>query len=233
MNEDARIAVAELVGTMVLVIGGCGTAVLAADRVGVAGVATAFGLSLLVLAYTIGPISGCHVNPAVTLGMVVAGKLEAAKLPYYWGGQIVGGLAGGALLYAVVKPNDAVAIKGFASNGFGDHSPGGYPLGSVIIVEIVMTALLLFVVLGTTHRKFPAGFGGLAAGAALWLIHLISIPVSNTSVNPARSLGVAPFADGNFALTQVWAFIVFPLIGGVVGAALWKFVAGPDADAAS
>ena len=226
MNDNIRISIAEAVGTMILVIGGCGTAVFAAKSVGVLGVATAFGLSLLILAYAIGSISGCHVNPAVTLGMVVGGKLEAAKLPFYWVGQFVGGLVGGLLLWLVFKASDLPVPTGFASNGFGEGSPSGFKLGSVIIVEVVMTALLIFVVLSTTHRKFPAGFGGLAAGGTLWLIHLISIPISNTSVNPARSLAVAPFAPGSLALKQVWAFLLFPLVGGVLGALTWKAVAG-------
>lgn len=233
MNENSRIAVAELVGTMFLVVGGCGTAVFAADKVGYFGVATAFGLSLLVMAYTIGPVSGCHVNPAVTLGLVIAGKVEAAKLPYYWAGQVVGGLLGGLLLFIVFQPNDSLKRGGFATNGYGAHSPGGFPLISVIVIEVLMTALLLFVVLGTTHAKFPAAAGGLAVGGALWLIHLISIPISNTSVNPARSLGVAPFADGSFAFEQLWAFILFPLVGGAIGAVIWKFVVGADANAES
>lgn len=167
MNENSRIAVAELVGTMFLVIGGCGTAVFAADKVGYFGVATAFGLSLLIMAYAIGPVSGCHVNPAVTLGLVIAGKVEAAKLPYYWAGQVVGGLLGGLLLFIVYQPNDSLTRGRFATNGYGAHSPGGFPLISVIVIEVLMTALLLFVVLGTTHRKFPVSAGGLAVGGVV------------------------------------------------------------------
>ncbi len=236
MNENVRIAAAEAVGTAVLVIGGCGTALYAAHNplttVGFAGVATAFGLSLLIMAYTIGPISGCHINPAVTLGMVVAGKTKPAAAPYYVAGQLVGGLAGGFFLRIVFRLSDAgLSIMGnsFASNGYGAHSPAGYKLPSVIAVEIVLTALLVMVVLGTTHPKFVGGFGGLAVGATLWLIHLISIPVDNTSVNPARSLAVAPFAYDSWPMKQLWVFLLFPLVGGAIGALVWKFISGSDA----
>ena len=213
-------------GTAILVIGGCGTAVFAADVVGVLGVATAFGLSLLVLAYAIGGISGCHVNPAVTLGMWIGGKIESGMLLVYWAAQILGGLVGGLILWATFTLSDKDLPAGFASNGFGDHSPSLFNLGSVALIEIVMTALLIMVVLSTTHSNFPIGFGGIAAGMSLWLIHLISIPISNTSVNPARSMGVALFASEGWPKTQLWAFFVFPLIGGAVGAFLWKAVAG-------
>lgn len=230
-TETGRLFAAEAIGTAVLVLGGCGTAILATGAfgqvtVGVLGVATAFGLSLLILAYAIGGISGCHVNPAVTLGMVLAGRMKIATAGIYWLAQAVGGLIGGLILYATVKASGFTQPPGFASNGFGQHSPGGFKLGSVAIIEIVMTALLVLVVLSTTHPKFPAGFGGLAVGGTLWLIHLISIPVSNTSVNPARSLAVAPFAAETWPLQQLWAFIVFPLAGAVVGAALWMVVGG-------
>ena len=173
MTENTRIGVAEAIGTMILVLGGCGTAVLAGSVVGFAGVATAFGLSLLIMAYTIGPISGCHVNPAVTIGMLLAGKIEASKAPFYVGGQILGGLVGGALLWITLKISDMPA-GAFATNGYGDRSPMGFELGSVAIMEILMTALLLLVVLGTTHSKFPAGFGGIAAGVALLLYYAVA-----------------------------------------------------------
>lgn len=234
-NDDTvRIAMAEAVGTMVLVLGGCGTAILHTGTyggfsVGTLGVATAFGISLVVMAYAIGGISGCHINPAVTLGMVLAKKVDAALLPVYWIAQFVGGLLGGLILWATIKLTDGMPIpKGFATNGFAEGSPGGFSLGSVALVEVVMTAILVLAVLSTTHGKFPAGFGGLAAGFTLWIIHLISIPVSNTSVNPARSLAVAPFADGTLALKQLWAFIVFPLIGAVVGAAMWMLIGSEE-----
>ena len=234
MNENRQIFIAELIGTAILVIGGCGTAVFAgAMNGGTLAVATAFGLSLLVLAYLIGGISGCHVNPAVTLGLWAAGKLDAAKLGWYWFAQLIGGLVGGLILWGTFKISDLALPAGFASNGFGENSPaagsdlfgGGFNLGSVALVEIVMTALLILAVLGTTHNKFPAGFVGVQVGFALFLIHLISIPVSNTSVNPARSLGVALFADESWPKQQVWAFFVFPLIGAAVGAMLWRVLA--------
>lgn len=239
MDQRVKIFVAEVVGTMFLVLGGCGTAVFAAKfgaadhiAVGILGVATAFGMSLLIMAYAIGHVSGCHINPAVTLGMVIGKKLDVALLPVYWIAQLVGGALGGFLLWITFKISDKPVGK-FATNGYGDYSPDKWKLGSVAIVEIVMTALLIFVVLSTTHKRFPAGFGGIAAGFTLFVIHLISIPVSNTSVNPARSFGVALFADSKVAdaLPQLWAFIVFPLIGGVVGAVLWIVVQGSDDEA--
>jgi aquaporin Z len=238
MDERLRIMLAEGAGTAILVMGGCGTAVLAAGAVGdfggvgVFGVATAFGLSLLILAYSIGHISGCHVNPAVTLGLVVSGKLTIKIAPYYWVAQLLGGLGAGGLLRLIFFSSKNVIVPPtFATNGYDQLSPLHFSLTSVAITEVVMTAILIFVVLSTTHPKFPAGFGGLAAGGTLWLIHLISIPVSNTSVNPARSLAVAPFAPSNLGLEQVWAFIVFPLIGGVVGAVIWQAVnAGREGD---
>ena len=226
MENNRRVFVAELVGTAVLVLGGCGTAVFASEDVGVLGVATAFGLTLLILAYAIGGISGCHVNPAVTLGMYLGGKIESGMLLVYWAAQIVGGLIGGLILWATFKLSDFALPAGFASNGFGDHSPDLFELGSVALIEVVLTALLIMVVLSTTHLNFPVGFGGLAAGVTLWVIHLISIPISNTSVNPARSMGVALFASESWPKTQLWAFFVFPLIGGALGALLWKAVAG-------
>jgi aquaporin Z len=228
MVPSSRIFAAESFGTCVLVLGGCGTAVFAADYVNTLGIATAFGLSLLVLVYAIGPISGCHVNPAVTLGLAVAGKLEWSRTVVYWAAQLIGGLVGGLILWATFQLSDFALPEGFASNGFGSHSPGGYKLGSVILVEIVMTALLVFSVLSTGHRRFVPGTAGLSIGVTLWLIHLVSIPVSNTSVNPARSMGVALFASESWPKTQLWAFFVFPLIGGAVGAVAWKMVSGED-----
>jgi aquaporin Z len=238
MNENMKIALAEVIGTAILVIGGCGTAVLAAGAmpgtawtgIGAFGVATAFGISLLVLAYAIGHISGCHVNPAVTFGMFLAGKLPASKLPTYWIAQIIGGLIGGGLLRLIFSASSKVTVPGqFASDGWGKGSPAGFGLGSVAIVEILMTAIFVFAVISTTHPKFPAGFGGLAAGGALWLVHLISIPVSNTSVNPARSLAVAPFAPNSLPIKQVWAFLVFPLVGAALAALAYRFLNSEDA----
>ncbi|MGH9279746.1 MAG: aquaporin Z [Acidimicrobiales bacterium] len=231
MNERTRIIAAEAFGTGFLVLGGCGTAVLAGSKVGFGGVAAAFGLSLLVMAYAIGPISGCHINPAVTIGLAAAKKTRWADTPYYIAGQLVGGAIGALVLFIIANGVDGFSAEatGFASNGYAEHSPGGYNLASVAVTEIVMTAFLLFTVVSTLHRKFSVGFGGLAAGLVLALIHLISIPVDNTSVNPARSLAVAIF-QGDWALTQLWAFIVFPIIGGVVGAILFRVLAGADAD---
>jgi aquaporin Z len=229
VTEQARIALAEALGTGFLVLGGCGTAVLAGEHVGFQGVALAFGLSLLVMAYAIGPISGCHINPAVTVGLVLTGKTKSRDAPYYIVGQIVGGLVGALLLFIIANGVDGFSAKasGFASNGYGSHSPDKYELGAVIVAEIVMTALLVFTVMSTFHRKFPAGFGGLAAGLVLALIHLVSIPVSNTSVNPARSLAVAVFQT-SWAIEQLWVFIIFPTLGGALGALAFQALGGGD-----
>ena len=235
MNPKAKIFIAEVLGTMFLVVGGCGTAVFAAGfgaangvAVGILGVATAFGLSLLVMAYAIGHISGCHINPAVTLGMAISGKIEMALIPIYWVAQFIGGALGGFLLWTIFKVGDRSvrATDGFASNGFGVHSPDLWKLGAAIIIEILLTALLIVVVLSTTTSRFPAGFGGVAAGFTLFLIHLISIPIDNTSVNPARSFGVAIFSGRSWTISQLWVFIVFPLIGGALGAGLHRLVEG-------
>ncbi len=232
----SRIAVAEAIGTFVLVLGGAGTAVLATGgffgegSVGVLGVALAFGLSLLVMAYAIGNISGCHINPAVTVGLVLARKLSPRELPTYLAGQVVGGIAGGLAIWAIAAGAAGGFDPGpanFAVNGWGELSPGGFSLASVAITEILLTALLVFVVLSTTHRRFVPVAGGLAVGLTLTLIHLISIPISNTSVNPVRSLGVAVFAGGD-ALVQLWAFVVFPLVGAALGALAWMFLDEPE-----
>jgi aquaporin Z len=226
MDRRLRLALTELVGTAVLVLGGCGTAVIAGEHVGFLGVAFAFGLSLLIMAYTIGGITGCHINPAVTLGLVLTGRTNKEDLPWYWAGQVVGGLFGALILFIVASGTEGFSAKasGFASNGYGKHSPGGYNLGAVAVSEIVLTALLVLVVVATFQRAYPLGFGGLAVGLTLTAIHLISIPVDNTSVNPARSIGVAVFQHG-WALGQLWAFVVFPLIGGVLGAGIAGLVA--------
>jgi len=233
-RTKGTILFAELIGTFVLVLGGCGTAVIAgsATFVGTLGVAIAFGLTLLCMAYAIGGISGCHINPAVTLGLVIAKKCKTEDAWYYVGGQLIGGILAGAVIFAIAlgqKGADAASVRagGFAANGFGTHSPGGYKLLSAVLVEIVLTGLLIFVVASTFHKNFPAGFGGVAVGLVLTLIHLISIPVDNTSVNPARSIGVAVFTGG-WALTQLWVFIVFPLLGAAVGAMVWRVLNGED-----
>ncbi len=216
MNNKARIFIAEAIGTGVLVLGGCGSAVLAGDKIGLLGISFAFGLSLLVMAYTIGPISGCHINPAVSISLWFAKKLEKNLLPIYIGAQVLGGILGGLILYIIAsgKPGFSAAA-GFASNGYGEHSPGGYSLMAALIAEIALTFFLIFTIMGTTHPRFPAGFGGIPIGLMLVLIHLVGIPVTNTSVNPARSIGVALF-QGSWAIAQLWLFIVAPIVGGIL-----------------
>ncbi len=213
---------AEAIGTFVLVFGGCGSAVLAGDHIGFAGVAAAFGLTLLTMVYTIGPISGCHINPAVTLGLFLSGKFPANRIAGYWVAQIVGGIvaAGVLLVIAHGTGNFDPTVTGFASNGYGDRSPGHYGLGAAFLCEVVLTAFLILTILGATDVKAPVGFAGLAIGLMLTLIHLVSIPVTNTSVNPARSIGPAIFA-GSAALSQLWMFIVAPLIGAALAAGVY------------
>jgi len=213
-------AAAECLGTFVLVFGGLGTAVLAGTHVGNLGIAFAFGLSLLAMAYAIGPISGCHINPAVTLGLAVSGKIDAVEAVRYWAAQIIGAIAAAGLVLAVAsgqKHGYNAGVEGLGANGYGAHSPGGYALGSALVVEVVLTALLVFTVLASTDRIANVAFAGLPIGLVLVLIHLVSIPVTNTSVNPARSIGPAIFVGG-WALSQLWLFIVAPLAGGVLGA---------------
>ena len=183
----------------------------------------AFGLALLCAAYAIGSVSGCHINPAVTLGLWAIKKTDGKDVPYYLGGQVVGGLLGALVIYIIASGVDGFSAKasGFASNGYGAHSPGGFPIGSAILVEIVFTALFIFVIASTSRKSMPAGFTGIAVGLMLTLIHLITIPVDNTSVNPVRSLATAVF-QGGWALRQLWVFIVFPLVGGVLGAVVWR-----------
>jgi aquaporin Z len=233
MNERMRIALVEAFGTGFLVLGGCGTAVLAGGVVGNLGVSLAFGLSLLVMVYTIGPITGCHINPAVTLGLMVVGRTKKEDVPYYIVGQVVGGLIAGLILFAIANGIDGFdATNNFAANGWGEFSPSavppleGYNLAATIITEIVMTAFLLVAIVASFHRKFSVGFAGVSIGLVLTLVHLISIPVDNTSVNPARSIAVAPFA-GSDAWQQLWVFIVFPIAGAIVGAVLYQFLQGP------
>jgi aquaporin Z len=235
MNDNLRIPLAEAIGTAILVIGGPGTAIFATGgfneglNVTIMGVALAFGLSLLTMAYLIGRISGCHINPAVTIGMLLTKKLDTAKAVPYLVAQFVGGIVGAGILALILSGTDGYLSRaqdsGFASNGYGDHSPGGFDLLSVAIIEIVVTCVFVLIVLGTTDENgVPKGFGPIAAGFGLTLVHLISIPVSNTSVNPARSLATAVF-QGDWALGQVWAFIVFPALGAALAAGAW-FVVG-------
>jgi aquaporin Z len=235
MNNSARIALAEGIGTMILIVGGPGTAILATGgffetgSVGVLGVAIAFGLALLCAAYAIGSVSGCHINPAVTLGLWAIKKTDGKDVPYYLGGQIVGGLLGALVIFVIASGVDGFSAEktGFASNGYGAHSPGGFPIGSAILVEIVFTALFIFVIASTSRKSMPGGFTGIAVGLMLTVIHLITIPVDNTSVNPVRSLSTAVF-QGGWALEQLWVFIVFPIVGGVLGAAIWRTLVPAD-----
>ncbi len=230
MDDRVRIGIAEAIGTMILIIGGPGTAVLATGNffskgsVGVLGVALAFGLSLLVAAYAIGSISGCHINPAVTLGLWVIGKTKTRELPFYIVGQVVGGLVGALVIFVIAKSSSiqfSARATGFASNGYGAHSPGGFKLGAVMLAEVVFTAVFVFVIASTSRRSMPVGLTGVTVGLTLTVVHLISIPIDNTSVNPARSLATAVF-QGSWALSQLWVFIVFPVVGGILGAAAWR-----------
>ncbi len=223
-------ALAELIGTFWLVLGGCGAAVLAAGfpgfGIGFAGVALAFGLTVLTMAYAIGHISGAHLNPAVSIGLVVGGRFDARDLPAYIIAQVVGATLAAGVLYLVASGNSDFSLAGgMASNGYGEHSPGGYTLQAGFLLEVVLTAGFLIVILGATDKRAPAGFAPIAIGLALTLIHLISIPVTNTSVNPARSTGPALFV-GDWALSQLWMFWVAPILGGIIGAIVYKAVAG-------
>lgn len=216
---------AEFFGTFWLVFGGCGSAVLAAAfpelGIGFHGVALAFGLTVLTMVYAVGWISGGHFNPAVSLGLAVAGRFPYRDLLPYWIVQVIGGIAAGGVLYLIASGVPGFSAGGFATNGYGALSPGGYSLTAVAIAEVVLTAFFVLVILGATAEGAPVGFAGIAVGLSLTLIHLISIPVSNTSVNPARSMGVAFYAD-TAAVSQLWLFWVAPLIGAAVGAVIWK-----------
>lgn len=219
---------AEFIGTFWLVLGGCGSAVLAAAfpnvGIGLLGVSLAFGLTVLTMAFAIGHISGCHLNPAVSIGLWAGGRFETAHLIPYIVAQVLGGIAAGAVLFVIASGQEGFQLSaGFASNGYGAHSPGGYSLISALVCEIVMTMIFLFVIMGATDKRAPAGFAPIAIGLCLTLIHLISIPVTNTSVNPARSTGVALFTGG-WALQQLWLFWVAPIIGAIAGATLYKWL---------
>lgn len=223
---------AEFFGTFWLVLGGCGSAVLAAAfpdvGIGLLGVAFAFGLTVLTMAYAIGHISGCHLNPAVSIGLWAGGRFPANKLLPYITAQILGGIVAGGVLYLIASGKAGFDLSGgFAANGYGEHSPGGYSLLSSLITEVVMTMMFLLIILGATDTRAPAGFAPLAIGLGLTLIHLISIPVTNTSVNPARSLGVALYV-GDWALAQLWLFWFAPIVGAVLGATTYRFIAGND-----
>nr|WP_298895280.1 aquaporin Z [uncultured Altererythrobacter sp.] len=222
---------AELIGTFWLVFGGCGSAVLAAAfpelGIGFTGVALAFGLTVMTMAYAVGGISGGHFNPAVSLGLAVSGRFSWGELIPYWVAQVIGAFVASGLLFVIASGAPEFVAGGFASNGFGDLSPGGYSMMAVLVAEVVLTALFLIIILGSTSPQAPAGFAPIAIGLGLTLIHLISIPVSNTSVNPARSTGVAFYAETG-AVGQLWLFWVAPLIGAAIGALIWKVVLSPD-----
>ena len=230
----AKRAAAEFLGTFWLVFGGCGSAVLAAAfpqlGIGFVGVALAFGLTVLTMAYAVGHISGAHFNPAVSIGLYFGKRFPARDLLPYIIAQVVGGAVAGLILYAIAsgKPGFSTA-GGFASNGFGEHSPGGYALGAVFLAEVVLTFMFLFVIMGATDGRAPVGFAPIAIGLMLTLIHLISIPVDNTSVNPARSTGVAIFAGG-WAVAQLWVFWLAPIIGGALGGYAYTWIGKPKPD---
>jgi aquaporin Z len=223
---------AEFIGTLWLVLGGCGSAVLAAAfpalGIGFVGVSFAFGLTVLTMAYAIGHVSGCHLNPAVSLGLCAGGRFPAKDLVPYIIAQVLGAIAGAGILYIIASGHPGFNLAGgFASNGYGEHSPGGYTLMAGLVCEFVMTFGFLFVIMGSTHGSAPKGFAPLAIGLCLTLIHLISIPVTNTSVNPARSTGPAVFVGG-WALSQLWLFWIAPLAGAVVAGVVYRWVGGDD-----
>jgi aquaporin Z len=223
---------AEFLGTFWLVLGGCGSVVLAAAfpdlGIGFLGVALAFGLTLLTMAFAIGHISGCHINPAVSIGLWAGGRFSSKELVPYIVAQVLGGICAGAVLYFIASGKAGFDVSaGFASNGYGAHSPGGYSLGAALVTEVVMTFMFLLVIHGATDKRAPQGFAPIAIGLCLTLIHLISIPVTNTSVNPARSTGVALFVGG-WAVQQLWLFWIAPIIGGVLGGLVYRWLGGND-----
>ncbi|MGK0364884.1 MAG: aquaporin Z [Saprospiraceae bacterium] len=224
--------VAEFIGTFWLVLGGCGSAVLAAAYpelgIGFVGVALAFGLTVVTMAYSIGHISGCHLNPAVSLGLWAGGRFDKKELLPYIGSQVLGGIAGACVLYLIASGKPGFEAGGFAANGYGEHSPGGYSMIAALVTEVVMTFMFLIIILGATHSKAPKGFAGLAIGLGLTLIHLISIPVTNTSVNPARSTSQAIFA-GDWAMGQLWLFWVAPIVGAILAGFVYKMMS-PEKD---
>jgi aquaporin Z len=224
--------IAEFIGTFWLVLGGCGSAVLAAAfpevGIGLAGVSLAFGLTVLTMAFAIGHISGCHLNPAVSIGLWAGGRFAARDLLPYIAAQVIGGIVAGGVLYLIASGKAGFSLSGgFASNGYGEHSPGGYALVSALITEVVMTMMFLVVILGATDKRAPAGFAPIAIGLCLTLIHLISIPVTNTSVNPARSTGVAVYVGG-WAVEQLWLFWVAPIAGALIGALVYRVIGSDD-----
>jgi len=219
--------IAEFIGTLWLVLGGCGSAVLAAAYpelgIGFVGVAIAFGLTVVTMAYAIGHISGCHLNPAVSVGLWIGGRFDRKEVLPYIAAQILGGIAGAGILYIIATGKTGFEIGGFAANGYGEHSPGGYNMLAALVTEIVMTFMFLIIILGATHSKAPKALAGLAIGLGLTLIHLISIPVTNTSVNPARSISQALFV-GDWAFAQLWLFIVAPIVGAILAGFVYKII---------
>jgi len=215
--------IAELIGTMVLVLMGCGSAVIGSYYIGNLGIAFAFGIAVLAMVYAIGGVSGCHINPAISISMLVARKISAKDTVLYVVFQCVGAIIGAGILYAIATGNSSfnLAVSGLGQNGYGNASPAGYSLVSALIAEIVLTFIFVLVVHGSTHERVPKGFAGLSIGMSLVLIHLVGIPITGTSVNPARSLGPALFVGGT-ALSQLWLFIVAPIIGGILAALVWK-----------
>ncbi|QFU21660.1 aquaporin Z [Shewanella eurypsychrophilus] len=233
MNMSQKMA-AEFIGTLWLVLGGCGSAVLAAAfpevGIGLLGVSFAFGLTVLTMAFAIGHISGCHLNPAVSFGLWAGGRFPAKELAPYITAQVAGGIAGAAILFLIASGNaDFSLADGFASNGYGQHSPGGYTMTSALVTEIVMTLFFLLIILGATDARAPKGFAPIAIGLGLTLIHLISIPITNTSVNPARSTGPALFV-GDWAISQLWLFWVAPIAGAILAGFIYKFFNAKDSD---
>lgn len=219
---------AEFIGTLWLVLGGCGSAVLAAAYpelgIGFVGVSLAFGLTVLTMAYAIGHISGCHLNPAVSVGLWMGGRFDQKDLLPYIGAQVLGAIAGAGILFVIASGKPGFELGGFAANGYGEHSPGGYSMVAALVTEVVMTFMFLMIILGTTHSNASAGMAGMAIGLGLTLIHLISIPVTNTSVNPARSTSQALFAGG-WAVGQLWLFWVAPIVGAILAGLVYKYLA--------
>jgi aquaporin Z len=222
---------AEFIGTFWLVLGGCGSAVLAAAfpdvGIGLLGVSLAFGLTVLTMAFAIGHISGCHLNPAVSVGLMVSGRFPPSEVAPYIGAQVLGGIAGAAVLFVIASGQAGFETAGFASNGFGEHSPGGYSLTAALVTEVVMTFMFLIIILGATDGRAPAGFAPIAIGLGLTLIHLISIPITNTSVNPARSTGVALF-EGGWAISQLWLFWLAPIVGAALAGIVYRWLGSED-----
>jgi aquaporin Z len=230
MNLSRKLG-AEFIGTFWLVLGGCGSAVLAAGYpdvgIGWLGVSLAFGLTVLTMAFAIGHISGCHLNPAVSVGLLVGGRFPAGELVPYVVAQVLGGIAGAAILFVIASGLPGFETGGFASNGFGEHSPAGYGMTAALVCEVVMTFMFLIIILGATDERAPAGLAPVAIGLGLTLIHLISIPVTNTSVNPARSTGVAVF-EGGWALSQLWLFWVAPIVGAALAGIVYRWLGSED-----